>query len=120
MGTGETTATTATKSLAFRFDDDYFQVNLDVILKDGKVKSISEPTKKFLDYLKDLNFLEKDVNLTDLCESEDLTLHYFSNQNNSFKNSFKIRTKAHKLGLKIILGESFKKRREASMKRAKP
>ena len=107
--------TKTTKSLTFRFEEEDFKVQLEVTLKDGKVVSVSDSTQAFLNYLKELHFLPISLEIcTWLNSSKEITLQFFSNP----KNSFRIRTKAQKLGLKIILGASFQQRREASMRRA--
>lgn len=107
--------TKTTKNLTFRFEEEDFQVQLEVVLRDGKVVSVSDSTQAFLNYLKELHFLPNSLEIcTWLNSSNDLTLQFLKNP----KNSFRIRSKAQRLGLKIILGASFQQRRDDSMRRA--
>ena len=110
-----TRETKATKSVTFRFEDEDFQVQLEVLLKDEKVVSVLDSTQLFFNYLKELNFVPNNVEInTWLNSSNNITLQLFSNS----KNSFRIRKKAQILGLKIILGTAFQQRKEDSLKRA--
>lgn len=110
-----TDGTKATKNLTFRFNEEDFQVQLEVTLKDEKVVSVSDSTQAFINYLKELHLLSSSLETCKwLNSSKEISLSSFSNS----KNSFRVRTKARRLGLTIILGESFQQRREASMRRA--
>ena len=109
---GKKTTTTVT----FRLEDEDFQVKLETTSENGKVVSVSDSTQKFFDYLKSLHLVS---NTEDICtwlnNSENLTISIFPISNSKY--SFRIRKKAEILGLQIILGVSFQKRREAAFKK---
>ena len=109
------TKETSTRNVAFRFENEDFQIQLETTSKDGKVVSVSDSTQKIFDYLKSLHLVPTSEEITSwLNSSNTITISIISGS----KDSFKIRKKAMFFGLEVIPGVSFQKRREESLKKA--
>ena len=104
---------TQQKNVTFRHGDFDFDVQLEVELKNNKVVSVSDSTSKFFDSLKAFHIVSTNEDICTLLDSEKVTFSLFSD-----KNSFKVRKKAELLGLKIIPGENFEKKKSNSLKAA--
>lgn len=102
----------STSAITFRFEDEDFKILLEVALNNGKVISVSDSTQAFFNYLQDLHLVSSTENIyTWLDSSENVTLQFLSN----FRNSYRIRKKAEILGLKVLPGMAFQKRRQDSL-----
>ena len=101
-----------TKNVTFRFDEEDFQVQLVFESENGKLIA-SSSSISFLDFLKSLNLVKPSADTDtwfNTCDGS--TISCFSNP----EFSFKIRKKASLCGLKVIPGESFKRKRAEACK----
>ena len=101
-----------TKKVTFRFEDEDFQVKLKTFSRDGKVASVPDSTQKFFDYIKLLHLVAGSEEVISwLNSSKDITISTFYKS----RNSLKVRKKARFLGLEVIPGITFQKRREEAI-----
>lgn len=101
-----------TKNVTFRFNEEDFQVQLVFESEKGKLIA-SSSSIKFLDFLKSLNIVTLSADTdTWFNNCNNLTISCSSNN----KLSYKIRKKASLCGLKVIPGESFKRKRAEDCK----
>ena len=110
-------ASVTTKTVTFRSDDgvENFKIVLNVKVDKGKVLSVKEGSEELFEYLKHLNLVRTDMDFLDWLDSfENLTLFY-----SGYKESFKLRKKASMLGLVVVPGECFEKRKLESLKNIK-
>lgn len=101
-----------TKNVTFRFDEEDFQVQLVFESENGKLIAATSSTR-FLNYLKSLKIVTPSADTDtwfNTCDGS--TISCFSNP----EFSFKIRKKASLCGLKVIPGESFKRKRAEACK----
>lgn len=102
----------ATPMITFRFGDEDFKIIWEVVIENGKVVYVSNSTQLFFNYLQKLHLVSSTEEIfTWLNSSENITLEFFNS-----RNSFKIRKKAHMLGLKVIPGVIFQERKDNALK----
>ena len=107
------------RSVYFRPKDseESFEVVLHVDTKDGITTAIDDETFKFFNYLRDLNLVDKEINPFDWFDSFEhgkKTIVYPY----KITTSKKIRKKADYLGLTIVLGNWFKKKKTEDLQKA--
>lgn len=104
----------STKKVTFRFENEDFQVRLKTFSRNGEVVSVPDSTQKFFDYIKLLHFVTSSEEVVSwLNSSKNLTIFIFSKYKNL--HSLRIRKKASFLGLEVIPGITFQKRREEAL-----
>lgn len=102
----------STKNVTFRFENEDFQVKLKTFSRNGEVVSVPDSTQKFFNYMKLLHLVAGSEEVISwLNSSKEITISTFSNS----KNSLRVRKKARFLGLEVIPGITFQKRREISL-----
>ena len=106
----------ATKIISFRNNENDFQVQLKVVSKNGKVVSIPDSTETFFNFLKKISVVSPTTEIYSWLNSgEELSITLITSSNIS---SRKIRRQANILGLTIIPGQAFQKKKEADLERA--